>query len=67
MATAGCLNLLGFRDEGSMILPSLERIRGRVKGFGGGAEGLLDLGVEETGEAPSWAAETLSEAATEGA
>lgn len=66
MATAGCLNLLGFRDEGSMILPVLERIRGRVKGCGEGAEGLLELGVE-TGEAPSWAAETSSEAATEGA
>lgn len=38
-----------------MILPVLERIRGRAKGCGGRTEGFLELGVEDTGEALSWA------------
>lgn len=52
--------LRGFRDEGSMILPVLERIRGRVKGCDFSTEVLLELGVEKRGggDAPSSAAVT---------
>lgn len=41
-----------------MILPVLERIRGRVKLFERRMDWLLVLGVEDAGEASSWAAVT---------
>lgn len=47
------INLLGLIDEGSMILPVLERIKGRVKGCGGCAEVFVDLGDGDVVEAAS--------------
>ncbi len=57
-AAAGCLNLHGFSEEGSMILPVLERIRGRETVCEGGTVLAFEMGAGAVGETSSWAAVT---------